>query len=264
MQDLKVTLVQANQIWEDKLANLNHYETLLENLGETDLIVLPEMFHTCFSMHPERLSEKMDNSIGLNWLIKQAETRNAAFYTSLIIEEDGKYYNRGVFIEPNGTITEYDKRKRFGLGGEDAVFSAGNQEKIVHYKGWNINLQICYDLRFPENVRNYLTDGIAKYDAIIYVANWPERRVQHWITLLKARAIENQAYVIGVNRIGEDANQLIYSGDSLLVSALGETISSIEPNQEIVQTLVLKATELTTIRENLPFLKDSLNRSFEI
>ena len=260
---MKTALIQIPLIWENPKANRNYLEEKINSIKEADLIVLPEMFHTCFSMHPERLSEKMDNSIGLNWLIKQAETRNAAFYTSLIIEEDGKYYNRGVFIEPNGTITEYDKRKRFGLGGEDAVFSAGNQEKIVHYKGWNINLQICYDLRFPENVRNYLTDGIAKYDAIIYVANWPERRVLHWITLLKARAIENQAYVIGVNRIGEDANQLIYSGDSLLLSALGETISSIEPNQEIVQTLVLKATELTTIRENLPFLKDSLNRSFE-
>lgn len=264
MQDLRITLVQANQIWEDKLANLAHYESLLEDVKETDLIVLPEMFHTCFSMRPERLAEKMDTSIGLDWLKKQAETRNAAFYTSLIIEEDGKYYNRGVFVEPDGAIMVYDKRKRFGLAGEDAVFAAGIYEKIVHYKGWNINLQICYDLRFPENVRNYLVDGGARYDVIIYVANWPERRSTHWNTLLKARAIENQAYVVGVNRVGEDANQLVYSGDSQLITALGEVISTIQPTTETVETHVLKQTDIQAIRENLPFLKDSSNRSFEI
>jgi omega-amidase len=264
MQDLRITLVQANQIWEDKLANLAHYEALLKEVKTTDLIVLPEMFHTCFSMRPERLAEKMDSSIGLDWLKKQADTRNAAFYTSLIIEEDGKYFNRGVFVEPDGTITEYDKRKRFGLAGEDIVFAAGNSERIVHYKGWNINLQICYDLRFPENVRNYLVDGEARYDVIIYVANWPERRSTHWTTLLKARAIENQAYVVGVNRVGEDANQLIYSGDSLLISALGETISNFQQREESVETHVLKMSDLHQIRENLPFLKDSTNRSFEI
>lgn len=175
MRDLRITLVQANQIWEDKQANLHHFEQLISGVS-TDVIVFPEMFHTGFSMNPEKLAEKMTDSQGIAWLKKIAAEKSAACYTSLIIEENNCFYNRGVFVEPTGKITVYDKRKCFGLAGEDLVFTAGKNTAIVDYNGWKINLQICYDLRFPEICRNEVKDETALYDVLIYVANWPERR----------------------------------------------------------------------------------------
>ena len=254
MQNLKVTLVQANQVWENKGANYLNYEQLLVGV-ETDLIVLPEMFHTGFSMNAAKLSEKWGDSEGINWLRKIAFNKNAAIYTSLIVEENQRFYNRGVFIFPTGEIEFYDKRKTFGLAGEDQVFTAGTRETIVVYKGWRIQLQICYDLRFPENVRNKIdSNQIPSYDVIVYVANWPEKRILHWNALLKARAIENQCYVIGVNRIGTDGNNLVYSGDSKAINALGTVLT--EKSEENATTSVLDMNELNEIREKLPFLKD--------
>jgi omega-amidase len=255
MQDLNVTLVQANQIWEDKQANLKHYTSLLAQIETTDLVVLPEMFHTGFSMNAEALAETMEDSEGLDWLRCKAKEFDSAFYTSLIIKEKDKYYNRGVFVHPEGKIETYDKRKSFGLAGEDEVYTAGTERKIVNYKNWNIQLQICYDLRFPEISRNHLVNETPLYDLLIYVANWPEKRSLHWTSLLAARAIENQAYVVGVNRVGVDGKELNYSGDSMLIDLLGN-INSLNPSNVEVKTIQLSYNNLTEKREMLPFLKD--------
>jgi len=256
MRDLRVTLVQTEQFWEDKEKNLNHFSDLLSTIETTDLIILPEMFHTGFSMNADALAETMDNSIGINWLKEKAIEKNAAFYTSLIIKEDGKFYNRGVFIEPSGKISTYDKRKTFGLAGEDKIYQAGTEKVVVNYKDWNIQLQICYDLRFPEISRNKIVDNQPLYDVLIYVANWPEKRSEHWKSLLQARAIENQSYVIGLNRVGKDDNELTYSGDSVLIDALGEKTNLSHSKNEVKQ-LLLNLENLNKTRSILPFLKDA-------
>lgn len=255
MRDLKITMVQAHQIWEDKTANLIHFENLIASVS-TDLIIFPEMFHTGFSMNPEILAETMTESQGLDWLKRIASEKNAACYTSLIIAENESYYNRGVFVEPSGKTTIYDKRKRFALAGEDAVFSEGSKTTIVEYKDWKINLQICYDLRFPEICRNEIKEETTMYDVLIYVANWPERRKNHWNSLLVARAIENQCIVIGVNRIGDDANSLSYSGNSVIIDALGEITTTTNEHEEMIVTSVISKKNLLEVREKLPFLKD--------
>jgi omega-amidase len=255
MRDLRITLMQANQIWEDKQANLRHYEQLISGVS-TDLIVFPEMFHTGFSMNPEKLAEKMTDSQGIAWLKRIAAEKNAACFTSLIIEENNCFYNRGVFVEPAGKITVYDKRKCFGLAGEDLIFTAGKNTAIVAYNGWKINLQICYDLRFPEICRNEIKDETALYDVLIYVANWPERRKHHWNSLLVARAIENQCFVVGVNRVGTDANALSYSGNSVVINALGETEATTNEIEECIVTAIIDKKALNDIRSKLPFLKD--------
>lgn len=256
MQDLKITLVQANQIWEDKIENFRNYQQILRDLTETDLIILPEMFQTSFSMNPEELGEEMSDSEGINWLKEVAKSTNVAVYTSLIIKEKSSFYNRGVFVFPTGEISIYDKRKTFGLAGEDKVFTAGTTRTIVEFRNWKIQLQICYDLRFPEIARNQLDEnGDPLYDALIYVANWPEKRAIHWKSLLAARAIENQCYTIGVNRVGTDGKDLTYSGDSLVADALGN-VEYLHPHLEEIRTFVLSRSELDSIRKNLPFLKD--------
>jgi predicted amidohydrolase len=256
MQNLTVTLVQCQQFWEDKTANLAHFDSLLKEIETTDLILLPEMFHTSFSMNPAKLAESMEDSLALNWLKKTANKKNCAIYTSFIAQENDAFYNRGIFMFPAGNFEIYDKRKLFSLAGEHEVFTAGAKETIVEYLGWKIQLQICYDLRFPEIARNTLdASENPLYDILIYVANWPERRNVHWKTLLTARAIENQCYTIGVNRIGQDGKNLIYSGDSLFADPLGIT-QFLTPHLEEVKTFQLSKTELTKIRKDLPFLKD--------
>lgn len=256
MRDLKVTLVQADQVWENKEANFSNYLNLLKDLDQTDLIVLPEMFNTAFSMNAEELAEEFDSSESIEWLKQLAKSKNAAVYTSLMIQINGLFYNRGVFVRPSGEIECYDKRKRFAMAGEDQVFSAGSKEVIVDYLGWKINLQVCYDLRFPENIRNEMKDGKAKYDLLLYVANWPERRVLHWKSLLVARAIENQCFVVGVNRVGTDGTGLIYTGDSFGISPLGIKIGEIQQFEQKSETINLDVELLTETREKLPFLKD--------
>lgn len=254
MQNLTVTLVQADQIWENIQANLDHYDELISKVEQTDLIVLPEMFQTAFSMNTS-LAEDM-NGPSIAWLKKTASEKNCAIYTSLMISENNAFYNRGVFVFPSGELATYDKRKTFGLANENDYFTAGEKEQIVSWKGWNIQLQICYDLRFPEICRNRITqNGEAAYDLILYVANWPEKRSAHWKALLKARAIENQSYLIGVNRVGVDANDFSYSGDSKVINALGEEIK-LPPKLEICDSHVISKAELFKIREMLPFLRD--------
>jgi omega-amidase len=257
MRDLTVTLVQAHQRWEDKQANLDHYDTLLAAPGATDLILLPEMFHTGFSSAADRLADPWPEGPGLAWLRATAARTGAAVYTSMMAREGGRAYNRGVFVEPEGIVHVYDKRKTFGLAGEDRIFTAGDRETIVAFRGWRIQLQICYDLRFPEIVRNRLgADGTPAYDLILYVANWPARRALHWRTLLPARAIENQCCIAAVNRVGQDGNGLEYRGDSVTVDALGQTDWCAE-NEEAVVTRALSRAALEQTRAALPFLKDA-------
>lgn len=255
MQDLKVALVQANQVWENKTANFENYTLLLQNI-DADLILLPEMFQTGFSMNTKEMAEKWENSPSIDWLKTTSQSKNCAIYTSLMISENDNFYNRGVFVYPNGEIKKYDKRKTFSLAGEGNQFNSGAKETIVEYLGWRFNLQICYDLRFPEICRNYLSPNqTTAYDVLLYVANWPEKRINHWNSLLVARAIENQTYVLGVNRVGIDANNLQYSGNSKAINALGEVITSDEIN-EIVILSILKKENLNEIRKKLPFLQD--------
>jgi len=257
MQDLNVTLVQANQVWEDKKENMRHFEELLAEVEETDIIVLPEMFHTGFTMNAKKFAEEMKKSSAISWLQSMAAKKNAAIYTSFIAKEDDYYFNRGVFVEPSGKFTHYDKRKLFTLAGEEKVFKAGHVKTRVNYMGWKIQLQICYDLRFPEITRNGLQDHkSAKFDALLYIANWPEKRNTHWKALLTARAVENQCYVVGVNRVGEDGKGLTYSGDSAAINAYGESMTKIKAHKERVKTVVFSADHLKEVRTQLQFLKD--------
>ncbi len=198
MHDLSLSIVQTELVWENPKANFKKFEELLHPLsGKTDLIVLPEMFTTGFSMNPKALYDMPDGET-LNWLKQQAKHTNAAVIGSVIIKEEGEFYNRLFFVKPDGTSYTYDKKHLFTLAGEHKHYKPGNNRLIVDYKGWRICPLICYDLRFPVWAR-YKGD----YDCLIYVANWPERRIHAWDTLLKARAIENQVYVAGLNRIGK-------------------------------------------------------------
>ncbi len=257
MQDLKVTLIQCKQFWEDKTANLAHFDSLLESVSNTDLILLPEMFHTGFSMNPYSLAESMDNSMAINWLVKTAKEKNSAIYTSFIAKENDCFYNRGIFIFPDGNFEIYDKRKLFSLAGEHEVFTAGTKETIVEYLGWKIQLQICYDLRFPEIARNrWVSNENPAYDVLLYVANWPEKRALHWKTLLAARAIENQCFVVGLNRIGQDGKALNYIGNSTVIDALGNQLVTIQDAQESIENIELNKEKLNEVRNQLSFIKD--------
>ncbi len=256
MQDLSVGILQFNQIWQDKKANFERVQTLLEAQPKLDLLLLPEMFHTGFSMQIE-LADSWTDSEGLYFLKELARKQGTAIYTSLMIQDQDAYFNRGVFVEPNGAIHCYNKRKAFGLGREDEYFTPGSQEVIVSYKDWNINLQICYDLRFPELIRNRIdAAGQTAYDLLLYVANWPEKRIAHWDALLKARAIENQCYVAACNRVGTDGNELGYNGHSQAIDMVGNYL--LKPHeQEGIFVVHLAKNSLSEGRNSLPFLKDA-------
>jgi len=256
MQDLRITLLQVSQFWENKQQNEEYFNALISEIAPSDLILLPEMFHTGFSMNTKDLAEKMSSSRGLEWLKKWAKQNQAALYTSLIIEEAGLFFNRGAFVLPTEEIEVYDKQKLFGLGGEAKDFTSGINSKIVTYLGWKIKLQICYDLRFPELARNKIVDGKPAYDVLLYVANWPKSRIAHWDTLLKARAIENQCYVVAVNRVGADGNGLFYNGHSSIYHPNGEQLMSFKEDEEGHQSTAINYQELLDIRKALPFLED--------
>ena len=255
MKGLKISLVQCNQIWEDKEANLAHFDELLKAVQlPTDIIIFPEMFQTGFSMNPASMAESMDGE-SINWLKEKAKKYDSAIAASLIIKEGDYYQNRFVFVLPNGEVKTYNKRKLFTFSKEEQHYHAGNEQVIVEYKGWNILLQVCYDLRFPEIQRNNVKNGQYAYDLMINVANWPEKRSLHWRTLLQARAIENQCYVIGVNRVGEGAKGLLYSGDSMIVSPAGLIENHVSYDEMIINDEIEVET-LKEVRKLLPFLKD--------
>lgn len=252
MQDLKVTLVQSMLHWEDAAANRSMFSEKLATLkGTTDLIVLPEMFTTGFSMRSLELAETMDGET-VRWMRAQAKTLDAAVYGSVIITEGGRYFNRGLFVEPSGKVSVYDKRHLFRFADETDHYSAGKARVVVAWRGWRILLQVCFDLRFPVFARNR-----GDYDAILYVANWPEARRYPWSQLLIARAIENQCYVAGVNRVGMDGKSNHYSGDSVLIDPRGEVNGNVEPSQEGTATVTLDRNALTDFREKFPVAKEA-------
>lgn len=222
---------------------------------KTELVILPEMFSTGFSMRPEVLAETMEGET-IQWMKRVAAAKKIILTGSVIIEEEGNYYNRLVWMLPNGQYGIYDKRHRFAYAGEDEHYTAGSKRLIASVKGWKINLLICYDLRFPVWARQQSQSETPEYDLLVYVANWPERRVNAWKTLLQARAIENQSFVIGVNRVGEDGNGIPHTGESMVVDAMGEILYQ-KKDEEAVYTITLQKEPLETVREKLPFLKDA-------
>ena len=251
MSDLKVTVIQSHLNWENPVANRVNFSEKINSISEkTDLIVLPEMFTTGFSMNVANLAEDSEGET-LKWLVSEAIKSNAAITGSLIIKEIDKHYNRLYFVFPDGSYKTYDKRHTFTLAGEDKFYTAGNKRIIVDYKEWKICPLICYDLRFPVWSRNTVD-----YDALIYVANWPVRRIAAWDALLKARAIENMSYCIGVNRVGLDGNGHEYNGHSAVYDVLGEQISIKDFEKEFVQTVSLDREHLETHRRHLQFLND--------
>ena len=250
-EQLKVAIVQSDLVWENSEQNRVNFYNKIESISEKiDLIVLPEMFTTGFTMNPEKVAETMQGKT-VSWMVKLAATKNIAITGSLVIRENSNYYNRLFFVFPDGTIEYYDKRHTFTLAGEDRVYTAGKNKLIINYKGWSICPLICYDLRFPVWARN-----VEDYDLLLYVANWPKKRIAAWDTLLKARAIENMCYTIGVNRIGFDDNKYEYTGHSACYDVLGEKISSIKPNEETIEIITLKKEMVTKLREKLQFLND--------
>jgi predicted amidohydrolase len=248
---LNITLLQSDIIWEDKQANLAHYEQLIASAANKEVVVLPEMFSTGFSMAPERLAEPM-NGPSVQWMKDLALKYRCILTGSLIIEDNGKYYNRLLWVQPDGNLGYYDKRHLFAYAGEDKHYSPGEKRLIAQVKGWRICLMVCYDLRFPVWSRNL--DNT--YDVLIYVANWPQRRSLAWKTLLQARAIENQTYVVGVNRVGDDGNRISYSGDSSVFGPLGEAIWQ-QHLGETAQTITLDKEKLADTRKHFPFLNDA-------
>ncbi|MFT4984362.1 MAG: omega-amidase, partial [Flavobacterium sp.] len=236
--------------WEDPQANRTYFETEINTISEAiDLIVLPEMFSTGFTMNPSAIAETMQGET-VSWMQSLAKAKNVAITGSVVIEESANYYNRMLFVFPSGEIQHYDKRHLFTLAGEDKVYTKGTQKLIIDYLGWKICPFICYDLRFPVFSRN--TDD---YDLLIYVASWPKVRINAWDTLIKARAIENMSYAIGVNRVGEDNNGYQYTGHSQLVDYLGEYL--IEPTEaKGILIAILDKSKMLEVRKKLPFLSD--------
>jgi predicted amidohydrolase len=264
MSTLTITTIQTHLHWEDKSANLKMLEQKISNIKEkTEIVVLPEMFSTGFSMKPELLFETMEGET-VQWMKRTAAEKKIILTGSLIIKEDNNYYNRLIWMQPNGQYGVYDKRHCFAFAGEDDHYNAGTKRLIASVKGWKINLQVCYDLRFPvwsrqtplPHAMERGLGGEGEYDILIYVANWPERRIHAWKILLQARAIENQCYVVGVNRVGDDGNNIHYNGESMIVDPLGEVLYA-KKDEEDIFTITLDKTHLQTVREKFPFLKDA-------
>lgn len=252
-KDLKITTIQTSVLWEEKAANLQYFEELIaSHKEEMEVVVLPEMFSTGFSMAPENLAEDMDGQT-VAWMKKTAAKYRIILTGSIIIKDNGSYYNRMLWVQPDGLVHHYDKRHLFGFAGEDQHYAPGEKKVIVQVKGWKILLQVCYDLRFPVFARN---EAANPYDAIIYAANWPARRALAWNSLLPARAIENQCYVVGVNRTGDDGNGIAHSGNTAIYSPMGEAIYKAADFKEAVVTNTLSGADLDELRLQLPFLKD--------
>jgi len=248
---LKVAIIQSNLVWENPIQNRLDFSKKIQAITDPlDLIILPEMFTTGFTMNPNIIAETMQGNT-VEWMKQTAKDSQAAVTGSIVISENNDYYNRMLFIEPSGAVHFYDKRHTFTLAGEHLVYTAGKEQKILDYKGWKIMLQICYDLRFPVFARNTMD-----YDLIMYVANWPKPRIAAWDALLKARAIENMAYCIGVNRVGLDANNLEYPGHSVIYDLFGNIVEACEDNKEDVVIATLTKDHLKNSRQKLQFLND--------
>jgi predicted amidohydrolase len=252
MQNLTITLVQTALVWEDIDANLSMFDARIDQISSLcDLIILPEMFSTGFSMEAARLAENM-NGKAVNWLRAKSKTTGMHIAGSLMIEENGQFFNRLVWARPDGGLTYYDKKHLFAYAGEDKIYTPGNQLITINLKGWRIRPFICYDLRFPVWCRNL---GPA-YDLAVFVANWPAKRGAHWRALLRARAIENQAFVAAVNRVGTDGNGFEYRGDSALIDPQGNLLFE-RAWEESMPTLHLESRMLTDYRTAFPAWKDA-------
>lgn len=256
MSTLTITTIQTALHWEDKKANLQMFEEKINNIKErTEIVVLPEMFSTGFSMKPELLAEKM-NGETIQWMKRMAAAKKIILTGSVIIEEEGLFFNRLIWMLPNGQYGQYDKRHCFAYAGEDEHYVGGNKRLIASVKGWKINLFVCYDLRFPVWLRQQSQEEGPEYDLLIIVANWPERRQHAWKTLLQARAIENQSYLVGVNRVGNDGNNIYHSGDSMIIDPLGEILYH-KTHDEDVFTITIDKEKLEEVRSRFPFWKDA-------
>ncbi len=262
---LTITLVQTQLVWEDKAANLQLLEEKIKSIpGKTEIVVLPEMFSTGFSMKPGLLAETMEGP-SVEWMRRISAEERKIITGSLIIKEvadngDEAYFNRLVWMLPNGQLGVYNKRHLFAYAHEHDHYTPGEKRLIASVKDWKINLQVCYDLRFPVWARQVPPTAGENwrglYDVLIYVANWPERRSHAWKTLLQARAIENQCYVVGVNRVGTDGNDIYHSGDSMVVDPLGEVLYH-KKDEEDLFTITLDKNHLSEVRNRFPFWEDA-------
>ncbi len=246
---LKVALLQKDIVWGDPVKNRKNFSNAMELCGKADLYILPEMFSTGFCSKSQFFAEPSGNS-SLEWMKECASRFNAAIAGSIAIDEGGIHYNRFYFVKPDGATEFYDKRHLFTYGGEDNFFKGGKERRIVEYNGFRILLQVCYDLRFPVFSRN-----MKDYDLAVYVASWPASRAEVWSALLKARAIENQCYVIGVNRVGDDPESH-YSGNSTAIDAYGHTVAACTPEKEETVCAELDLAELEEFRKKFPVLED--------
>ncbi len=257
MNPLKTTLIQSDLYWQDIDANLAMFEEKIWEIEAlTDIIILPEMFNTGFSMNAEDLAEPM-NFKTFKWMNQMAQQKDAAIVGSYIVKESGKYYNRLYFVEPNGSFDFYDKRHLFRMGDEHITYSEGKKRMIRNFREWKIMPLICYDLRFPVWSRNRYdkeVDGL-EYDLLLYVANWPAPRTGVWDALLKARSMENQCYTIGLNRIGSDGEGIDYVGHSIVYDFKGQAINEVS-DQPVIQTIELNLEELLTFRKKFPAYLD--------
>ncbi len=249
---MNATIVQSGLKWEERAANLAHFSSLLEVASPgSGIVVLPEMFTTGFTMNPSPLAESMKGPT-VSWMMEKASVGGYAICGSVIIEDEGKFFNRLLLVTPEGHVNFYDKRHLHTMSGEHTVYSRGNKRVVVSYREFSFNLQVCYDLRFPVWSRNR-----GDTDVIIYSANWPSVRSSVWKALLVARAIENQCYVIGVNRVGENPDGTAYTGDSAIIGPRGETLASLEPGVEGVASAMLSMDSLEKYRTDMPIWRDA-------
>lgn len=258
MQPLKITIVQAPLVWQDIDANLAAFDGRLDGIRDTHIVVLPEMFTTGFSMKAPELAETMEGR-SVHWLCDRATRYGFDVIGSMIIKEHDRYYNRLLWAQPDGTLHRYDKRHLFRMAGEERIYSPGTEQLTVAHRGWNVRPYVCYDLRFPAWTRNMNN----AYDVAIFIANWPERRATHWRTLLQARAIENQCYVVGVNRVGEDGNGIAHSGDSAVVDPMGNVLFQVS-QRPCVQTVALDYALLQEYRAAFPAWRDADRFALEL
>lgn len=248
---MKIAVIQTDIIWESPKDNYNNILELIRNLDKTDLIVLPEMFSTGFSMDSKRISEK-NKGESFSWMKKLAKDKNSSIVGSIATRDNNKYFNRLYYIKASGEYQFYDKRHLFRMANEHKHYSIGSERIIIRQKDFNICPLICYDLRFPVFSRNTFIKSSFNYDCLIYIANWPKARVAAWTSLLKARAIENQAYVIGVNRVGTDGNGIEYNGRSRVFDFKGDRIDSFQDDTKQVQIIDINKEKLNAFRIKFP------------
>lgn len=249
---LNISLVQFDIFWQNTSKNLSHLSNLLDQISETDLIVLPEMFNTGFSMSPSENAMPDTGGEVLEWMKRKSSQLSSAIVGSFAVKGKEGFFNRLYFVQPNGETSFYNKRHLFRMAGENDQFVNGTERVIVDYKGWKICPQICYDLRFPVFSRNTYTENNYDYDLLLYVANWPQARSTAWRVLLQARSIENLCYAVGVNRVGEDGNSFQYLGDSRCFNFLGEQLNINSSNSEFVETISISKEDLIKFRKKFP------------